>query len=304
MALTVSSISAEFSKDIKTFGKQDVYLEFVFGDREHKTEVLKSAGKLGAWDDAVQLKGAGVNAKIIAKAKKALGKDSILGTGEVNVVQTVGQGMQTVQLHHPHTRDNSGTIRFIISGGSPAISGNPHTEGHTLAHMASDLERGDNIGLLHQQRTEGATGLGTNQKPSYGYAGVTNPQSQRAPYAGQHQQGQVHQAATSAVPVDNYRSAQHELELMRPPHPADADRRSEQGRVEQPLGGEVSSRSSMAGESQPNAMYQGALGGQRYTEGPSSTRERISHDLGIGRDKTAGGPLGAAATGSKQAQYY
>jgi hypothetical protein len=80
-------------------GKQDVYLEFVFGDRvsdngdastmcpfavtkvtsacpqrlisrhllilqEHKTEVLKSAGKLGAWDDAVQLKGAGVNAKV------------------------------------------------------------------------------------------------------------------------------------------------------------------------------------------------------------------------------------------------
>lgn len=174
MALSISSISAEFSKDHKTFGKQDAYLEFVFGDRVHKTEVLKSAGKAGTWENAVQLKGAGVNMKVIARSPKALGKDTILGSGEVNVVQNVGQGMQMVQLYDPESRDTSGTVRFILSGGSPAISGNPHTEGQTLANMASNLGQSGNAGQHNEYGREGGSGMGGSGMGGMGAMGATH----------------------------------------------------------------------------------------------------------------------------------
>ena len=51
------------------------------------------------------------------------------------VSQAVGQGMQTVTLHEPHSRELGGRVSFIISGGSQAISGLPHTEGATRTYL-------------------------------------------------------------------------------------------------------------------------------------------------------------------------
>jgi len=152
MALTVSSISAEFVKDTKTIGKQAAYLDFDFGGRIHNTETLKKAGKSATWEHPVQLTGAGVNMKIIAKASKTLGKDNILGEAEINVVKAAGQGMQQVTLVDPATRELGGKVSFIISGGSPAISGLPHTDG-----MGSQV-----AGMIpgHSHESTGATGTG------------------------------------------------------------------------------------------------------------------------------------------------
>jgi hypothetical protein len=45
------------------------------------------------------------------------------------VAQAAGQGPQTVQLRDQLTGSPAGEVRLTISGGSPAISGLPHTEG-------------------------------------------------------------------------------------------------------------------------------------------------------------------------------
>jgi hypothetical protein len=56
------------------------------------------------------------------------------------VVQAAGQGPQTVLLHDKLTGSSAGEVRLTVSGGSPAISGLPHTEGahpqseHALSH--------------------------------------------------------------------------------------------------------------------------------------------------------------------------
>lgn len=44
-------------------GKQSAYLEFLFGDRHHVTDTLKSVGKFATWDTPVQLTGAGITMK-------------------------------------------------------------------------------------------------------------------------------------------------------------------------------------------------------------------------------------------------
>ena len=48
------------------------------------------------------------------------------------VLQAAGQGMQTVTLYEPHSGKMGGEVRFIITGGSQAISGLPHTEGANI----------------------------------------------------------------------------------------------------------------------------------------------------------------------------
>ena len=45
------------------------------------------------------------------------------------VAQAAGQGPQTVLLHDKLTGSSAGEVRLTVSGGSPAISGLPHTEG-------------------------------------------------------------------------------------------------------------------------------------------------------------------------------
>lgn len=47
-------------------------------------------------------------------------------------MQAAGQGPQTVQLKNELTGEYAGEVRLTISGGSPAISGLPHTEGAPL----------------------------------------------------------------------------------------------------------------------------------------------------------------------------
>ncbi len=46
--------------------------------------------------------------------------------------QVAGQGPQRVVLSHEVTGKSAGVVTLTISGGSPAISGLPHTEG---AHL-------------------------------------------------------------------------------------------------------------------------------------------------------------------------
>ena len=46
--------------------------------------------------------------------------------------QAAGQGPQTVLLHDKLTNSSAGEVRLTVSGGSPAISGLPHTEGAPL----------------------------------------------------------------------------------------------------------------------------------------------------------------------------
>jgi hypothetical protein len=192
MALTVSSIEADFIKDTKTIGKQSAYLEFHFGDRVHTTDVLKSTGKFATWETPVQLTGAGITMKIIAKASKSLAKDKPLGTGELNMVQAAGQGPQTVLLHDKLTGSSAGEVRLTVSGGSPAISGLPHTEGHGTHGGVAGMMPGHH----GQQGTEqgyGTGGVGTTGgmggagQQGYGEQGMSQQSIGQQGYGGEHQ---------------------------------------------------------------------------------------------------------------------